>query len=75
MLTTHGMDDRVSRRRYEREVRAREEAERLLDAKSRELYDANQALQRQTVSLEAAVQERTKDLQEAKQLAEKANQA
>jgi hypothetical protein len=36
--------DAVSRRRYMRERIAREEAEALLEGKSRELYEANQRL-------------------------------
>ncbi|NUB46186.1 response regulator [Fertoebacter nigrum] len=65
----------VSRGRYEREKRARQEAEALLEAKSRELYEANQALTRQAEALERAVRERTADLEAARAQAEAANAA
>ena len=38
------LSDQVSRKRYEREQRARIEAESLLEAKSRELFLVNQEL-------------------------------
>ena len=44
----------VSRARYERERRARAEAEALLEAKSRELYEANQRLILETEAVRAA---------------------
>lgn len=62
MTTT---DDRVSRRRYEREKRAREEAERLLEEKSRALYLANQQLNKHAETLDKAVRNRTVDLRKA----------
>lgn len=65
----------VSRRRYLRERKAREEAERLLDGKSRELFEANEALKRQAASLEEQVRHRTADLNRAKTVAERANDA
>jgi two-component system, sensor histidine kinase len=65
----------VSRRRYEREQRAREEAERLLEQKSRSLYDANQRLVRQAETLEAEVRRRTADLDAARRAADDANRA
>ncbi|GAA6181130.1 hypothetical protein NBRC116594_25680 [Shimia sp. NS0008-38b] len=65
----------VSRRRYARERKAREEAESLLEAKSRELFESNQRLQRLLGSLETAVKERTKELEEARSAAEAANEA
>ena len=68
-------DDPVSRRRYERERRAREEAEQLLEGKSRDLYEANELLKRQAARLEAAVRERTADLETAREQAEAANRA
>lgn len=49
----------VSRRRYLRERRAREEAESLLDQKSRELFVANAALREQAATLEDQVRART----------------
>ena len=57
--------DMVPRRRYERERRAREEAEALLEAKSRELFEANESLERQ-------VAERTETLRRAVAAAEEA---
>ena len=65
----------VSRRRYNRERRAREEAERLLDQKSRELFEANEALRAQAASLEDQVRTRTADLDRAKVQAEQASEA
>ena len=65
----------VSRRRYLRERKAREEAERLLETKSRELFDANEALKRQAASLEEQVRIRTANLNKAKGVAERANDA
>jgi diguanylate cyclase (GGDEF)-like protein len=61
-------DDRVRRleSRLERERRARAEAEQLLEAKSHELYDANQALGRLAADLEQRVAERTHQLSEAR---------
>lgn len=66
-------DDRVSRRRYERAVRAREEAERLLEEKSRALYLANQQLNKHTETLDRTVRERTEDLQKALEKAHSAS--
>lgn len=65
----------VSRRRYNRERCAREEAERLLDQKSRELFEANEALRAQAASLEDEVRKRTADLDRAKVRAEQASEA
>lgn len=67
--------DQVSRRRYDRERRAREEAEALLEQKSRELYEANCALEGQARNLETEVRLRTADLDRARQQAEAANAA
>ncbi|WP_299934651.1 ATP-binding protein [uncultured Pelagimonas sp.] len=68
-------DDKVSRRRYTRERAAREQAERILEAKSRELFDAYQELKSQAENLEATVQTRTADLEQAKTVAEDASAA
>jgi signal transduction histidine kinase/CheY-like chemotaxis protein len=65
----------VSRARYERERRAREEAERLLEDKSRSLFEANQLLRRQADMLEAEVRRRTADLEAARAAADAASQA
>lgn len=67
--------DSVSRRRYLRERVAREEAEALLEGKSRELYDANQRLQGLLSTMEQAVHERTQELVESRVAAESANEA
>lgn len=68
-------DDRVSRRRYQREQRARSDAERLLEEKSRELFEANKRLIAQAESLEKTVALRTADLEKARLQAEAANEA
>ncbi|MEH7827160.1 ATP-binding protein [Gemmobacter denitrificans] len=65
----------VSRRRYDRERQAREEAEQLLEAKSRALYEANLRLERQARTLEDEVRLRTADLERALVAAEAANEA
>ena len=68
-------DGPVSRRRYERERRARRDAERLLEEKSRALFEANQRLQEQAEDLEQTVAIRTADLEQARLQAEAANDA
>lgn len=68
-------DGRVLRRRYDRERAARKEAERLLEGKSRALFEANAALQAQAAALEEAVRERTRELEQAKTAAESASAA
>jgi signal transduction histidine kinase/CheY-like chemotaxis protein len=65
----------VSRKRYERAQNACREAERLLEEKSREVWDANQKLKAQAAGLERAVQERTADLIKQQVAAEEANKA
>src|SRR5436190_6612675 len=57
-------DERLGRlqRRFERERRARAEAESLLEAKSGELYASNQKLIELAAGLEARVEERTREL-------------
>ncbi|MFA5949863.1 MAG: EAL domain-containing protein [Hyphomicrobium sp.] len=52
-------------RRIERERRARHEAESLLEAKSRELFEANEDLRQLTAVLESRVEERTSQLRDA----------
>jgi two-component system, sensor histidine kinase len=74
MSETHGDPGRLLRR-AERERRARKEAERLLEEKSLELYEANQALQRQAAALEEQVQARTAELNAALERAEQAVRA
>ena len=63
------------RRKIEREQRSRQEAEFLLDAKSRDLFDANQELQRLNESLEIRVHERTAQLSDANVELKKAKEA
>lgn len=55
--------------RVDRERRAREEAERLLECKSLELYEANVALSAAAADLERRVIERTRELSEERQRA------
>lgn len=62
-------------RRIERERAARKEAERLLEEKSLELYNANQALRMAAENLERMVDERTRELYRAMKDAESANRA
>jgi len=52
------------KRRFERERKARKEAEALLENKSLELYRANQTLQQWAADLEKRVEERTQTLRE-----------
>ncbi|MGH1414151.1 MAG: ATP-binding protein [Pelagimonas sp.] len=75
MVDSQASDDRVSRQRYLRERKAREQAEKLLEDKSRELYDAYQELKAQAQGLETTVRSRTSDLEDAKSRAEDANDA
>jgi two-component system sensor histidine kinase/response regulator len=63
------------RRRLEREVRARKEAEALLERKSLELYESNQTLKRAMETLEQRVAERTVELTEVVEQANAANRA
>ena len=60
-------------KRLERETRAREEAELLLDAKSLELYQANESLKAANQRLEGAVSQRTAELEAALTEAKRAN--
>lgn len=63
-------EDFVSRRRYDRERKAKTEAETLLEEKSRELFLVNEKLSEHSQNLEKAVFERTSDLRQALELAE-----
>ena len=64
-------DARIGRleRRIERERAARIAAESLLEGKSRELYAANQLLSRLAAELEGRVEERTRELDDARERA------
>ncbi|SOH94837.1 Signal transduction histidine kinase [Monaibacterium marinum] len=68
-------DDRVSRRRYNREQVAREAAEKLLEEKSRELFLANKKLTEHSANLENAVVQRTAELRKALEQSEAASLA
>ena len=57
--------DRV-KRRYEREKIARLQAEDILEIKSRELFEKNQALEKLSASLENQVINRTRELLQAR---------
>lgn len=67
--------EHVSRRRFEREKAARQQAEELLEQKSRELFEKNRALEQLTDSLEEKVLERTKELERMKDAALEASRA
>jgi signal transduction histidine kinase/ActR/RegA family two-component response regulator len=62
-------------RRLERERVARKEAERLLELKSQELYESNNRLFEQAISLEKEVNKRTAELSHALKLTEDATRA
>lgn len=62
-------------RRLARERGARKQAEQLLEAKSRELYEANQELRQLAQNLEKLVEERTAELREARDAAMAADRA
>ncbi len=64
----------VSRSRFEREKRARQEAEALLESKSRELFLANEELLSHQNSLEKIVEDRTAKLQAALEKAQAASE-
>lgn len=63
------------RRRYEREKKAREEAEQILEAKSRELFERNNELKNFSESLEKLVEGRTEELLKARDAALAATRA
>ena len=63
------------RKRLGREKLRREEAERLLETKARQLYEVNSQLVSALAEVEQRVQERTRELEIAKALAERADKA
>ncbi|NVK18382.1 MAG: response regulator [Methylocystaceae bacterium] len=63
------------KKRFERERRARKEAENILELKSKELYHVNEELRGTLENLEKRVQERTQELSVAVEEAQKANTA
>ena len=58
--------EELYKNRYERERSARKQAEKLLEEKSYELYQTNQALEKLNADLEEQVVQRTSALKEAK---------
>jgi len=60
-MIVHGEID-LLKRRIERERKARQQAEKLLEEKSLDLYRANEELRQLNLSLEASIQERTEAL-------------
>jgi signal transduction histidine kinase/CheY-like chemotaxis protein len=71
------MNDKLTslERRLERQRLARKQAERLLEEKSLELYEANRELRELAANLEDLVEIRTTELQQARDAALQANQA
>lgn len=68
-------ETKLLERRLKREKAARRQAEQLLESKSLELYESNQALTKLAESLEKRIEERTLELQAATEIAVRANQA
>ena len=64
--TTFSKDIERLKRRCDREKRARKDAEQLLESKSLELFNINQELMKLTESLEEQVQNRTRELKQAR---------
>jgi adenylate cyclase len=64
-------DSELLKRRLDREKRARQQAEALIEQKSRELYEANQSLQQLTQHLEERVQEATAQIRDKNKLLER----
>jgi len=76
-VTDEAAADRIARleRRLAREREARAQAERMLEQKSRELYEANEGLREAAQQLEQQVRERTRELADARDRAEAATRA
>ncbi|MEI7969276.1 MAG: ATP-binding protein [Betaproteobacteria bacterium] len=76
-MTDEAAADRIARleRRLAREREARAQAERMLEQKSRELYEANEGLREAAQQLEQQVRERTRELADARDRAEAAARA
>ena len=64
------MAEDAYKKAFERERRARKEAERITESKSRELWTLNQALKDLNEDLERRIQERTNELEVARNRAE-----
>jgi len=69
------VDQDLIQRRFERERKARKQAEVLLEQKSRDLFEANQKLQALAESLEQKVEQRTAELEKERKLAVAAAEA
>jgi signal transduction histidine kinase/ActR/RegA family two-component response regulator len=69
------MAEDAYKKAFERERLARKEAERITESKSRELWTLNQALKDLNVDLERRIQERTNELEVARNRAEANTQA
>lgn len=69
------MDSNPYKRRFERERAARKELERIVEVRTRELFDANEELQSTLANMERLFEERTRELRDALDRAEVANQA
>ncbi|MGB0749568.1 MAG: histidine kinase dimerization/phospho-acceptor domain-containing protein, partial [Magnetospiraceae bacterium] len=63
------------KKRWEREKKARQETEAIVELRSRELYEANQKLQKALDEMEKTVARRTAQLETALRRAEQATQA
>ena len=64
------MSEDAYKKAFERERNARKEAERITEEKSRELFDLNSALKKLNEELEARIEERTAELETARNKAE-----
>ena len=64
------MADDAYKKAFERERLARKEAERITEAKSRELFNLNSALKKLNAELEQRILDRTAELEEARLRAE-----
>lgn len=69
------MDSNPYKRRFERERAARKELEGIVEARTRELFDTNNELQSTLANMERLFEERTRELRDALDRAEVANQA
>jgi adenylate cyclase len=66
-----GDESELLKRRLDREKRARQQAEALIEQKSRELFEANQSLQQLTQHLEERVREATAEILDKNKLLER----
>jgi len=68
-------ENEAIKRALERERKARKQAESIIERKSLEIYQANQELKKLNLSLEEKIQERTHELNKAKEEAESSTKA